>query len=58
MSKSLNSSKEPTIKPAKKDDLNCIASIEWGNGQSELLKKRQLKLIERENWANTVARTP
>jgi len=49
----LNSIKEPIIKPEKKDNLNCISSVEWGIGQSELLKKRQNELIAREHWANT-----
>jgi len=41
---------EPVIRKDKEDDRNCIATIKWGNEQSELLKKRQWDLIKRENW--------
>ena len=46
----MNSNKEPTIKTHKENDLNCIASVKWGDGQSEFLKNRQRQLIEKENW--------
>ena len=46
----MNSNKEPTIKAHKENDLNCIGSVKWGDGQSEFLKNRQRKLIEEENW--------
>ena len=46
----MNSNKEPTIKANKENDLNCIASVKWGDGQSEFLKNRQRQLIEKENW--------
>ena len=46
----MNSNKEPTIKAHKENDLNCIGSVKWGDGQSEFLKNRQRKLIEDENW--------
>ena len=48
----MNSNKEPTIKANKENDLNCIASVKWGDGQSEFLKNRQRQLIEKENWKN------
>lgn len=41
---------EPILNPKKEKDLNCLSSVLWGNEQSELLKKRQIKLIKRENW--------
>ena len=46
----MNFIKEPTIKALKENDLNCIASVKWGDGQSEFLKNRQRQLIEKENW--------
>jgi len=41
---------EPILNPKKEKDLNCLSSVLWGNEQSELLKKRQIELIKRENW--------
>ena len=46
----MNFKKEPTMKAEKENDLNCIASVKWGDGQSEFLKTRQRQLIERESW--------
>lgn len=41
---------EPVIKLDMENDLNCQASVLWGNAQSEFLKKRQWDLIKREKW--------
>ena len=45
---------EPILNPKKEKDLNCLSSVLWGNEQSELLKKRQIELIKRENWTTNV----
>jgi len=43
---------EPILNPKMKNNLECRATVLWGNYQSELLKLKQRKLILDENWKN------
>ena len=44
--------KEAILKSGKEENLTCLATVKWGQRQTEISRELQEKMIADENWAH------